>query len=391
MLKEKFLPYAKQSINSFDIEEITKSFASDLITRGPKVEEFEENIASYCGADYAVAFNSGSSALMATTYAAQITPYDRVITSPNTFVASIGSAINQGATPVFVDIDPKTGNIHLDQLLLNLEEPSSQGKTIITPIHFAGVPVNMSKISSMIKQLNTVVIEDAAHAIGSCYSDGSKVGSCNWSDMTIFSFHPAKTITTGEGGMVLTNNIDYYRRLCHFRNNGIEREQKYLNQELTPWYYEVQALTGNYNFTDFQATLGLSQFSRLNKFVSKRKQIMKWYQHYLVNQKHVSLLHSYIREETAYHLCVVKVNFSALKISKKELMLKLRDKGIGTQVHYIPLYRHPAIKDIVGDIAEYFPNMEAYYEQALSLPLYYDLDEADVAHICKALKSIVGR
>jgi dTDP-4-amino-4,6-dideoxygalactose transaminase len=275
----------------------------------------------------------------------------------------------------------------MQDLLDNINQPMTRGKQIIAPVHFAGIPVDMQTLDRSIAGINTVVIEDAAHAIGSCYLDGTRVGSSAYSDMTIFSFHPPKTITTGEGGMVTTNNEHYYRMLKLFRNNGIEREQPFLTGTAAPWYYEAQALTGNFNFTDFQAALGLSQLRRIPQFVAKRKKLMETYRELLKGYDHIRLLMPQ-QEHVAHHLCVVEINIKALKTTRTAIMEKLKERGIGSQYHYIPIYRHPSIASLVGDIAEYFPQMEKYYPQALSLPLYFDLTEDDVEYVVKNLLEI---
>lgn len=391
MTDDIFLPYAKPSISNSDIEEASKALNSSTITRGPLVEKFENRIADYCQVKYAVAFNSGTSALMAAYYAAEIGVQDRVITTPNSFVSTVGSAVQRRATPVFLDIDRKSGNFDLKQLEYTITRPSSRGRDCIVPVHFAGIPVDMQKLDRLIANPETIVIEDAAHALGSHYVTGEKVGSCAWSHMTMFSFHPAKNITTGEGGLVTTNDETYYRRLKLFRNNGIERQSEFLKTPTSaPWYYEAQDLTGNYNFTEFQAALGLSQMNRLDEFVAKRKELIKVYRQELRDVSSIQMFSEEYDEQTAYHLCVVQVNFEALKITRESLMNQLFDNHIGTQVHYIPIYRHPYFVDTCGDIAEYFPEMEIYYKQALSLPLYYDLDPQDVKKIVKTLKHLIA-
>lgn len=392
MMTRKFIPYARQSISSDDAHEVSQSLLSDLITRGPQVEKFEQALAEYCGVQYAVAFNSATAALMAAYHAAKVTVFDRLITTPNSFVATIGAAMQCGATPVFVDIDRATGNLDLDQVKINLEGPqSSRGRMIIAPVHFSGIAVDMEKLDGLIKNPSTFVIEDAAHAIGSSYANGQKVGSCAWSHMTIFSFHPSKTMTTGEGGMVTTNDEELARLLRRFRNNGIEKDPKFLKQEPQPWYYEVQELSGNYNVTELQAALGLSQLKRLEQFVVKRRQLVAYYRSKLKDIPLIKLFSAQYDKQTAFHLFVVQIDFAAIGKKRSDVMLKLKEKGIGSQVHYIPLYRHPIFNKSIEDISVYFPQMEAYYTQALSLPLYYDLTEADVDYICQTLCDILKK
>lgn len=387
----KFLPYAQPHIFQENIDEVAKSLTSTTITRGPMVEAFEKAVAEYCGAKYGVAFSNATAGLMAAYHVADIRPFDRIVTTPNSFVASVGPGVQHGATPVFIDIDRNTGNLSFEQLVLNINQKASRGKTIVVPVHFAGIPVNMQGVSRLINNPDTIVIEDAAHALGSHYEDGSRVGCCTWSDMTVFSFHPAKTITTGEGGMVMTNDENLYRLLQRFRNNGIERDPNYISGEAAPWYYEVMELTGNYNFTEIQAALGLSQLKHLDEFIDKRQKLMNRYREQLSSIQHIRL---FLPNETlniAYHLCVVQIDFKAYGTTRAEVMTALKDRGIGTQVHYIPLYRHPFFTKQAGDLTEYFPEMEAYYEQALSIPLFYDMSKEDVDRVAKSLKEVLYR
>lgn len=385
MNRDPLIPYAHQSIEPADIAAVSNALSALWITRGPQVEAFEKAVADYCGAKYAVAFNSATSALNASCFAAQVGPSDRVITTPNSFIASVGCAVKRGATPVFVDIDSQ-GNIDLDQLAYNVNIPSSRGKPVIIPVHFAGPAVDMNRLDKEIANPEAIVIEDASHAIGSSYyPNGPKVGSCEWSAMTVFSFHPAKTITTGEGGMVTTNDEELCHRLKIYRNNGIEKRP-----DIAPWFYEVQELTDNHHLTEFQAALGLSQFSRLELFVSKRFELMEVYRKRLEGWEGVTMLNPVPEKTNAYHLCVVQIDFPKFKTTRTEVMQKLLEKNIGTQVHYIPLYRHPVFVKKFGDISEYFPKMEAYYSQALSLPLYYSLTIEQVHDIVDALKKILS-
>jgi len=384
-----FLPYARQSINADDTAAVAAALNSEFITRGPLVEEFERAFADYCDAEFAVAFSNGSTALLACCQAAQVNQFDRLITTPNTFVATAGAAIHCGATPVFVDIKRETGNLNLEQVAYTLERPYSQGRPIIMPIHFSGLAVDMEKLDSLIKDPDAVVIEDACHAIGSRYKDGKKVGSCAWSQMTVFSFHPAKTMTTGEGGIVTTNDPELYHRLKLVRNNGIEREHGRLERDPMPWYYEVKFLSNNFNFTEIQAALGLSQMKRLDAFIEKRRQLVKAYRQRLTGRPFFRLFTEEQDADTGFHLFVVQIDFEACKTTREKVMLQLREKQIGSQVHYIPLYRHPYFEKKCGKIAEFFPETEKYYAEALSLPLYYDLSIDQVDHIVRQLLRIV--
>jgi len=377
-----FLPYARQSISAEDITQVAEALSSQMITRGPEVEAFEKAFAEYCGARYAVFLSNGTSALKAAYFAAEVGPQDRFITTPNTFIATAGAAMERKASPIFVDIERETGNLDLDQVQHNINKPQSRGKTVIVPVHFSGIPVDMQRLDRMIAGPNTVVIEDAAHAIGSSYQDEQKVGCCSWSQMTVFSLHPVKNMTTGEGGIVTTNDQALWERLKTFRNNGIVYSEK----EEEPWYYEVKDISGNYHATSFQAALGLSQLKRLDAFAQKRQELVAQYREELRDVPQVRLFTSAYDCHTAFHLFVVQIDFERLGKRRGEVMHQLHEKGIGTQVHYIPLYRHPIFKS--DDLRAYFPHMEEYYSQALSLPLYYDLSSEDVSRVVQALKSL---
>lgn len=385
-----FLPYARQSIDEMDQQAVIDALHGDLITRGEYVEAFEQAIADYCNAKYAVAFNSATTALTAACFAAQVSPFDRVLSSPNTFIATVGAAMHFGAYPHFVDIDRETGNLDLQVLKEHLGFHSSRGKLVLFPIHFAGIALDMQELEGMLAaHPDAVIIEDAAHALGSSYADGQRVGCCAWSQMTVFSFHPAKIMTTGEGGMVTTNDPALYHRLQLYRNNGIEREAAYLRQTASfPGYYEVDAITGNFNFTEFQAALGLSQLKRLEHFIHKRRHLIQLYRQELRGTPHLKMFTDEFDYRTAFHLCVVQIDFDAYKTTREKVMNQLKEKGIGSQVHYIPLYLHPVFNQ-PGDAEAICPEMEHYYAQALSLPLYYDLKDEDVKRVCQELKGIL--
>lgn len=393
-MQKSFLPYARQSIDASDLEAVNEALMGAIITRGATVTAFENTIAQYCGAKYAVAFNSGTSALIGAAHAAQMTRNDRLITTPNSFAATTTAGMVHGAMPTFIDIDRNTGALRLDLLKTALKERSySRGRNVIIPVHFAGIPIDMQKLDLTICAPDDIVIEDAAHALGSCYPDGQRVGCCAWSQMTVFSFHAVKTITTGEGGMVLTNDEDLYERLKNFRNNGIEREASGWTGDNRQWfegYYEVKDMTCNYNFTDFQAALGLSQFSKIDQFITKRRSLVAAYRKAFGEMPYVKQLTSQYDAISAFHLFVVQIQFSAFKTTRSAVMAALKDKGIGTQVHYIPIYRHPFYhKNRDLDFVSNYPEMEEYYAQALTLPLYYDLSLAEVEYIVQTLKDIL--
>lgn len=369
------LPYAKQNITQEDSEAVLHALKRTVITRGEIVDEFEKTVAAYCGASYAVAFNSGTSALHACYAAVQSGPADRLFTTPNTFVGTVVGGMKGSCH--FIDIERETGNVSLFLLQEKINSLASRGKDIIVPVHFAGIPVDMRRLSRMITSPETIVIEDAAHALGSVYPSGEKVGSCTYSHLTVFSFHPAKQITTGEGGMALTNDPHLYARLKEFRNNGIVRSPD------TFWSYEIKGLSGNYNFTDFQAALGLSQFQRLSRIIEKRRSLTALYREKFSAYPFVRLFKEPEEGLVSPHLFVVQVDFKARGVPREEVMRQLKQKGIGTQFHYLPLYR------LLQKQAE-CPEMERYAEEALSLPLHTEMDAQDVEEVVSSFLRIIG-
>jgi len=379
-----YFPYVRHSINEEDKQAVLEVLSSDFITRGPKTEAFEEAVKEYCGVSYAISLSSGSAALQAACYAAQASKFDRLVTSTNTFIATLTCGALYGARPVLVDVDPKTGNLDLESL--QTEFSSTRGKSIYIPVHFAGVAIDMQKMQELIKEPESVIIEDAAHAFGSSYVTGEKVGSCAYSDMTVLSFHPAKNMTTGEGGMVLTNNKQFYEKLLKFRNNGIVKDSQPPENNLGPWWYECQAFTGNFHMSELQGALGLSQLKRLDSFAEMKRNLLECYREEFSDHPHITPSFDPVLSNTAYHLALVSIDFAAVKKERKVVMEELCEKGIGTQVHYIPLYKHPVVKQLIEEKSIHFPKTEHYYAQALSLPLYPDLKEENVRWIAKQVK-----
>jgi dTDP-4-amino-4,6-dideoxygalactose transaminase len=293
-----------------------------------------------------------------------VTAHDTIITTPNTFASTVTAGMIYGAKPIFIDIDRRTGNLDLDQLAFNIKEhQSTRGRLIIMPVHYSGIPVDMEHLDRLIQTPDAIVIEDASHAIGSKYLDGKKVGCCAWSQMTMFSLHPAKTITTGEGGVVTTNDPELYERLKKFRNNGIVRDASKFQADpsvIYDGYYEVTEMTGNYNFTDFQAALGLSQLKRIDQFVEKRRELVQAYRRSFGDTLYIKLLTKKMDDLVAFHIFVAQIDFAAFNTTKAFVINALKEKGIGSQVHYIPVYKHPFFLKQSADISEYFPNMESY-------------------------------
>lgn len=378
--------YGKQNINETDINRVVEVLKSDFLTQGPSIEKFEQRIAAYCGARYAVAVTNATSALHIACKAAGLGKGDVLWTSPNTFVASANCGRYVGADVDFVDIDPCTYNMSVDELAKKLAMSEVKPKVVI-PVHFAGQSCEMDKIHELAKQYGFTVIEDASHAIGADYRDG-KVGSCQYADMTVFSFHPVKIITTGEGGMVLTNNEELYRKLVLYRSHGITRDEGQMEKESDgPWYYEQIALGFNYRMTDLQAALGCSQMERLDDFVAKRRYLAKRYDMLLEN---LPVVCPFQQKDTdsSWHIYVVRVDFSQLNIDKKQLFAKMKECGIVLNLHYIPVHLQPYYQER-GFKHGYCPNSEKYYEEVFTLPLYYDLTDEQQDKVVAVLKEVL--
>ncbi len=382
-MNEKTYSYGKQSISQADIREVIKTLKSSWLTQGPKVMEFEQAICKYTGAKYAVAVANGTAALHLAVLSLNLSPEDEVITSPITFLASANCILYAGARVKFADIDEKTACIDPTEIRKQI---TLQTRGII-PVHFAGQSCDMDKIRKIARENKLFVIEDAAHAIGSGYK-GDKIGSCKYSDMTIFSFHPVKTITTGEGGAITTNSKELYEKLLMLRSHGVTKDEKYLTRNDGGWYYEMHMLGFNYRLTDIQAALGVSQLKRLDRFTKRRREIVELYRKGFKNDEICSLLAERDYSQAAFHLFPVLIDFSKTKIDKKDLFGKLREKGLHLQVHYIPVHLQPYYEKFgfkEGD----FPKAEAYYKSALSLPLYPDLKNSDIKRIIKIIKEVV--
>lgn len=400
--EKKLIPYGKHYLDEEDIQAVVEVLRNGALTQGPKVAEFEKVIAEYTGVKYAVAVSSGTAALHLACIAAEIGNGDKVVTTPNTFVASANCVLYQGGIPEFVDIDAKTLNIDI-QLLADKCKKTPDIKAII-PVHFAGFPCEMESIKSIANGIEAVIIEDASHALGATYSDGSRVGNCLYSDMTVFSFHPVKGIASGEGGMVTTNNEELYQKLLRFRSHGIckgnfdlpgvshldnqllKPECGVENGELKMWYYEMQDLGFNYRITDIQSALAISQMNKIEKFIEKRRNLVQRYDNFFKLNENLCCTQLNGREQSSHHIYVVQIDFGKNSISRHEMMKQLFDKGIGTQVHYIPVPMHPYYEKLGYKIAD-FPVTENFYNKALSIPLYYQLSEEEQNNV---IDSIVG-
>ncbi|MEW6008458.1 MAG: UDP-4-amino-4,6-dideoxy-N-acetyl-beta-L-altrosamine transaminase [Candidatus Omnitrophota bacterium] len=379
----RFIPYGHHTIGRDDIRAVVDVLNSDWITQGSKIGEFEDAVCKYTGAKYAVAVNSGTAALHAASFAAGIKCKDEVITSPVTFLATANCIVYQKAKPVFADINANSLNINPEEI----ERKITRRTKAIIAVHFAGFPCNMDKILSIAKKNRLIVIEDASHALGAQYK-GRKIGSIG--NMTTFSFHPLKSITTGEGGMILTNNKKLYTRLLCFRNHGIVKNKKKL-RKIGPWYYEMQNLGYNYRITDFQCALGINQLAKLDKFIRRREEIAIRYNELFKDIDNFiefpQEVPNYIKH--AWHLYIIQLRLDRLKISRKKFFNILRNKNIGVQVHYIPIHLQPFYKRNFGYKKGDFPQAERFYERAITLPIFPALANKDIDRIAKTVKSLV--
>ncbi|TSA50011.1 MAG: UDP-4-amino-4,6-dideoxy-N-acetyl-beta-L-altrosamine transaminase [Nitrosomonadales bacterium] len=383
------IPYGRQDINEQDIQAVVDVLRSDWLTQGPAVERFEEEVARYCGAKYAVAVCNATAALHIACLAAGLKPGDRLWTSPNTFVASANCALYCGAKPDFVDIDPRTYNLSVDALEIKLELAEKQGSLpqIVVPVHFAGQSCDMERIAELGKRYNFAVIEDASHAIGGRYRNVT-VWSCAFSEMVVFSFHPVKIITSGEGGMVLTNRRDLYERLIRLRTHGITRDPTLMDCEPDgPWYYQQIELGFNYRITDMLAGLGASQMHRLDELVARRHHLVERYD-MLLQGLPLTLPWRSPDVYSANHLYVVRLRLDAIAKTRRQVFEELRRLEIGVNVHYVPVHTQPYYRQFglkPGD----FPQAEQYYQEAISLPLFYGLAESEQDQVVAAIREVL--
>lgn len=372
------IPYGKQTIDQDDIQAVVDVLKSDFLTTGPKIAEFEQTVADYVGAKYAVAISNGTSALHAACFAAGIGPGDEVITTPLTFAASANCVLYCGGTPVFADVDPKTYNIDPEDIRRKITDRT---KAIIA-VHLAGQPCDMDAIHSIAHEYGLIVIEDGAHALGSVYK-GKKVGSL--SDMTTFSFHPVKPITTGEGGMIVTDNEEFYKKMALFRSHGITRDDSMMTRNDGPWFYQQFDLGYNYRITDIQCALGCSQMKKLDRFLARRKEIVARYNEAFADCDNIITPYQLSDTESGWHLYIVQVK----NCDRRQVFEAMREKGIGVNVHYIPVYMHPYYQEH-GYENVHCANAEEIYSHIISLLLYPGLTSEQQDYVIDTLKSLCG-
>ena len=373
-----FIPYGKHCIEDDDIEAVSEALRKNYIATGPGLEEFEHKFAHYVGAQYAVALSSGTAALHACCYAIGIHEGDEVITTPLTFAASANCVLYCGGKPVFADIDSRTYNIDPAEI----ERKITKRTKAIIPVHFTGQPCDIDAIHDIAERNGLYVIEDAAHATGAEYK-GKKIGSL--SDMTIFSFHPVKHMTTGEGGMVTTNNEELYKKIKAFRAYCITKDRDLLvDKEDGPWHYEMQGLGYNYRISDVMCALGCSQLNKIDKFVMRRREIAARYNDEMKNFEHIVLPFQAEGRISSWHLYTI---LFSNKEKRKEAYMRLRDSGIGVDVHYLPVYRHPYYQQN-GYENTYCKNAEGIYDRIISIPIFYKLSESEQMYVIEKIRDL---
>ena len=384
------IPYGRQNISEEDIRAVVEVLRSDFLTQGPVVPQFEKAVAAYCGASFGVAVNNATNALHIACLALGVGPGDLVWTSPITFVASANCAIYCGADVDFVDIDPRTFNMSVERLAEKLEKAKKAGRLpkVVIPVHMGGQSCDMAGIHALAQTYGFRIIEDASHAIGASYRN-EKVGSCRHSDIAVFSFHPVKIITTGEGGIALTNDAELVKRMARLRSHGITRYPSEMTEPVPgSWYYQQIELGFNYRLTDIQAALGLSQMTRLDAFVAERQRLAARYDEML---KHAAVATPWQHPEahSSWHLYIIRLAGEGPAANRREVFERMRAEGVGVNVHYIPVYHQPYFAKM-GYAATDFPEAERYYARAITLPLFPGLTEEQQKHVVESLTKPSG-
>jgi len=384
------IPYGRHSLDASDVRAVVSVLKSSRLTQGPMITRFEEAFAKYCGVPYAVAVSSGTAALHLAGLAAGFKEGDEVVTTPLSFVATANCLLYAGATPVFADIDRET--LCLDRVEARAKvNPKTRG---LLTVDFAGLPCLLGPQKDFSNNKNFTVIEDACHALGAQVKRAGawrRVGDCRQSDMVVFSFHPVKHLTTGEGGMITTRRKDFYEKLLRLRSHGIERDpRRFLktNGSGGPWYYEMQELGFNYRITDIQCALGLSQLKKVDDFVRRRQEIASIYDRSFSHVEALEILGKFPDRISSYHLYVLRFDFNKLGKSRKRVMEELARRGVGTQVHYIPVTSQPYYRKRFGYEPGDFPVTEAYYESAVSIPIYPAMTRDDVKKVVSEVERV---
>ncbi|MDR1334606.1 MAG: UDP-4-amino-4,6-dideoxy-N-acetyl-beta-L-altrosamine transaminase [Holosporaceae bacterium] len=379
----KIYGYGKQSISQDDIDAVVEVLHSDFLNNGPKTEEFERKICEYTGAAHCIAVSNGTGALHLVAHALDLTGHE-VLTTPITFLASANCARYVGASVNFADIDIETGNMEAEQI----EEKITPLTKAIIPVHFAGQSCDMKAISKFRK--DAYIIEDAAHALGSDYED-TKVGSCKYSDAAIFSFHPVKNITTGEGGAITTNDRTLAEKLKKLRAHGMNRDSNSFHYENEGrWYYEMPELGYNYRITEMQAAMGISQLKRIEQFKEKRRYVTDKYKEIFAADERITFLKEREYSNACWHICPIFLDFPRLAIDKRKFFDDLYDAGLRLAVQYIPVHLHPYYQECLGFRRGQYPLAEKYYAQTVSLPLYYDLSDDDIECISERFLKVLN-
>ena len=379
------IPYGRQDITQADIDSVVAVLQSDFLTQGPVVPRFEQGVARHVGAEHALAVNSATSALHIACLALGLGPGDRLWTSPVTFVASANCGLYCGAEVDFVDIDPRTYNLCPKALEAKLQQAELDGTLpkVVVPVHLCGQPCDMQAIDALAKRYGFRVIEDASHAIGGKYQ-GEFIGNCRYSDITVFSFHPVKIITTAEGGMALTNDAALAERMALLRSHGITRESSKMTHESDgPWYYQQIDLGFNYRMTELQAALGVTQLERLDQYVARRHKLARRYDQLLAGLA-VTTPWQHPDSYSGLHLYVIRLQLEKLRSSHRQVFESLREQGIGVNLHYIPVHTQPYYQRMGFQIGD-FPEAERYYREAISLPMFQTMTEQQQDEVIAAL------
>jgi UDP-4-amino-4,6-dideoxy-N-acetyl-beta-L-altrosamine transaminase len=380
-VRKNYLAYGRQSIDEDDINAVINVLKGDYLTTGPSVRDFETRVAEYVGAKYAVAVSNGTAALHMACFAAGIDKGDEIITTPMTFAASANCALYCGGVPVFADINNHTYNIEP----MDIEKKITERTRAIIPVDFAGQSVDMDEIKNIADKYNLIIIEDAAHALGSTYK-GNKVGT--EADLTEFSFHPVKPVTTGEGGVVTTNSENFYKKMLLFRTHGITRDFELLNRDGGDWYYEQHFLGYNYRVTDLQCALGISQMLKIDAFIRRRRQIVNMYNNAFKELDAVSTPFEADYSNSGWHIYVIRLNLELLNGTRRNVFDALRAENIGVNVHYIPVYFHPYYKSL-GYEKGLCPNAEKLYDEIITLPLFPAMTNEDVKDVIEAVNKVI--